>query len=128
MEKIIVLKNEYSSLDGLLEFIKERSTFECYKEYDRWENRTDANGQMSKCIVLKKNAMHAVKIHFINEKNIKLAYIIPNPVMNAFFGKSQKARKDIIEVVTGKIKELLLAPAQKKAFQELENSLDKVMI
>lgn len=127
MEKIITLKNEYNSLDTLYGFLKQTSPFECYQEYDKWEIRTDDKGQMLKCIVLKKNAMHAVKIYFLNENNIKLTYVIPNSMMNAFLGKSQKARKDVIEIVTGKLKEVLLTPAKKKAFNELENALNKIV-
>ena len=38
--------------------------------------------------------------------------------MNAYFGKSVRARKDIIQIVTGIIKQAVLAPGQKKAFEE----------
>ncbi len=125
MEKTITIKNEYNSLDTLQEFLKTSSSFECSKDYDIWEQRTDANGQMEQCIVLKKSSMHAIKVFFVNENTVKINHIIPNKIMNAYFGKSVKARRNILEIITGEIKGVLLAPAQKKAFEELEQELRK---
>ncbi|MFD2562922.1 hypothetical protein [Aquimarina rubra] len=127
MEKRITIKNEYSSLDALHNFLKTTSTLESTKEYDIWEHRTDENGQMEQCLVLKKNSMHAIKMYFVNDNTVKVNYIIPNKLMHAYFGKSVKARRDIFEIVTGKIKEALLAPAQKKAFEELEAEVYKAV-
>lgn len=128
MEKTIKVKNEYNSLDTLQRFLKTISSYECLKEYDKWDVRTDTNGQMEQCLVLKKSGMHAIKLYFVNESTVKLNYIIPNSLLNAYFGKSVKARRDIIEIITGKIKEALLAPAQKKAFQELEVVVNKATV
>ncbi|WP_442266742.1 hypothetical protein ACSIGC_03320 [Tenacibaculum sp. ZS6-P6] len=128
MEKLITINNQHNSLDTLFESLKTISDFDCSKEYDRWEMRTETNGEMAKCIVLKKSNMHAIKIYFISDNTLKINHIIPNSIMNAYFGKSQKARKDIIEIVTGKIKEILLAPSQQKAFNELENEIIKVIV
>jgi len=125
VEKTITIKNEYNSLDTLQEFLKTSSSFECSKDYDIWEQRTDANGQMEQCIVLKKSSMHAIKVFFVNENTVKINHIIPNKIMNAYFGKSVKARRNILEIITGEIKGVLLAPAQKKAFEELEQELRK---
>ncbi len=128
MEKIITIKKEYNSLDKLYNALKTISSYNCTKEYDKWEVRTDTNGQMAQCIVLKKSGMHAVKIYFIGENKVKINYIIPNSLMNAYFGKSVKLRRSIIEILAGKIKEIVLAPAQKKAFQELEMVVDEIAI
>lgn len=125
MEKTIKIKNEYNSLDKLYEFLKTDTSFECSKEYDIWEHRIDANGQMEQCIVLKKSSMHAVKLFFTGENSVKINHIIPSKIMHAYFGKSVKARRNILEVITGKISEALLAPAQKKAFEELETTVKK---
>lgn len=125
MEAIIKLQNQYNSLETLQTFLKNETDFECSKEYDVWEARTDANGQMAQCLVLKKSGMHAVKIHFNSENSVKINHIIPNKVMNAYFGKSQKMRQSIIEVITGKIKAALLANSQKEAFNELERIVRK---
>ncbi|MBG6130352.1 hypothetical protein IWQ47_001565 [Aquimarina sp. EL_43] len=125
MEKIITVQKQYNSLDTLYDFLKTTSSFECYKNYDNWEVRTDANGQMAQCIVLKKSAMHAVKLYFAEENTIKINHIIPSSIMNAYFGKSVKARRSIIEIIAGKIKETVLAPSQEKAFQELEGVINK---
>ena len=128
MENLIEIKNEYNSLDTLHDFLKNKSSFECSKNYDIWEQRTDANGQMAQCIVIKKSAMHAVKLFFVNENTVKINHIVPNKLMHTYFGKSVKARPNLIEVVTGKIKEVLLVPAQKKVFEELENIVKKVAV
>ena len=82
---------------------------------------------MEQCIVLKKSAMHGMKIYFPNENTVKMTYSIPNKMMHAYFGKSVKARRNIFEIVTGQIKELVLAPAQKKAFEELEAEVYKAV-
>ena len=125
MEKIIKLKNDYNSLNTLYEFLKKESSFECTKDYDQWDVRTDANGQMEQCIIIKKSSMHAIKLFFTEGSSVKVNHIIPNSFMNAYFGKSQKAYQNIIEIVAGKIKELLLAAPQQKAFEELEQIVKK---
>lgn len=126
MEKIITLKNEYNSLDSLNSYLQTESSFEASKDYDIWEQRTNSNGQMEQCIVLKKSSMHAIKMFFTEGNQVKVNHIIPSKLMNAYFGKSVKARKNILEVITGKIMEVALAPAQKKAFEELEQALNKI--
>jgi len=123
MENLIEIKNEYNSLETLNDFLKNNSSFESKIDYDKWEIRKDANGQMEKCIILKKSGMHALRIFFANENTVKVNHFIPNPLMNAYFGKSEKMRRDIIEIIAGKIKDLVLAPSQKKAFEELEAEL-----
>jgi len=126
MENLITIKSEYNTLDKLHEFLKKDSNYEYSKEYDIWEHRIDANGQMEECLVIKKSSMHAIKIFFINENTVKINYIIPNKMMHAYFGKSVKARRNILEIITGLIKGAVLAPSQKKAFEELEQVLLKV--
>ncbi|WP_298517366.1 hypothetical protein [uncultured Kordia sp.] len=128
MENLIEIKNDYTSLDKLHEFLANTSNLECSKEYDIWEHRTDVNGQMEQCIVLKKSGMHAVKAFFVNNNTVKINHIIPNKVMNAYFGKSEKARRNIIEIITGKIKEVVLKGSQEKAFKELEKEIYKAAI
>ena len=126
MENLIEIKNEYHSLDTLYTFLKKLPSYECSKEYDIWEHRTDANGQLEQCIVFKKSSMHAIKIFFVNENTVKINYIIPNKLMHAYFGKSVKARRNIIEIIAGIIKQALLKKPQEKAFEELELVLRKV--
>lgn len=126
MENLIEIKKEYNSLDKLYEYLKKDSSYEYSKSYDTWEVRTDANGQMAQCIIIKKSAMHAVKVIFANENTVKVNYIIPNKLMHAYFGKSVKARRNIIEIATGIIKQALLEGSQKKAFQELEQVVKAV--
>lgn len=125
MENLITINNEHNSLDTLQTFLKSSSSFDCSKEYDVWEQRTDANGQMAQCIVLKKSSMHAMKLYFIKDNIVKANHIIPSKIMHAYFGKSVKARRSIIEVITGKITEVALASSQQKAFEELENEIKK---
>ncbi|WP_299435560.1 hypothetical protein [uncultured Aquimarina sp.] len=126
MEKTIKIKNEYNSLDALHDYLKTASTLESNKEYDTWEHRTDENGQTAQCLILKKSSMHGMKVYFQNENTLKMNYIIPNKMMNAYFGKSQKRYQNILEIVTGKIKDVILAPAQNKAFKEMENVFSKI--
>jgi len=128
MEKTITIKNEYNSLDKLHDFLKTASSYECSKDYDIWEQRTDANGQMEQCIVLKKSSMHAIKVFFVNENTVKINYVIPNKLMHAYFGKSVKAYRNILEIIAGIIKQALLASSQKKAFEELENIAKKAAL
>ncbi|EDP70561.1 hypothetical protein FBALC1_07378 [Flavobacteriales bacterium ALC-1] len=125
MENLIEIKNDYNSLDKLLTVLNNESVFECSKEYDIWEHRTDANGQMAQCLVLKKSGMHAIKAFFVNDNTVKINYIIPNKVMHAYFGKSVKTHRNIIEIITGTIKQAILAGPQKKAFVELEDVVKK---
>ncbi|PHR72859.1 MAG: hypothetical protein COA67_03925 [Lutibacter sp.] len=125
MENLIEIRKEYNSLDKLCNYLKTASTFECSKEYDIWEQRVDNNGQMAQCIVVKKSGMHAIKVFFANESTVKINYIIPNKVMHAYFGKSVKARRNIMEIVAGVIKQAVLAAPQKKVFEELEKIVEK---
>ena len=69
--------------------------------------------------------MHAVKLFFVNDSTVKANHIIPNKVMNAYFGKSQKARQNIIEIIAGQIKKVVLSGPQQKAFEELVNDVKK---
>lgn len=126
MEKMIKVKSEYGSLDQLTNFLKTQSPYEISKEYDHWDLRTDANGQMEQCIVIKKSNMHGAKAYFSNENTLKVDYIIPNKMMNAYFGKSQKAHRNILEILAGGIKNTLLAGPQKKAFEEIVTSFNTI--
>jgi hypothetical protein len=128
MEKNIAINQEYNSLDKVLEFVKKETPYECLKEYDSWDIRIDENGQMEKCIVIKKSAMHGTKLYFTKDNKVNMKYIIPNKVMHAYFGKSVKAHRNILELIAGTVKGLLLANSQKKAFEEMEQTLDKIII
>ena len=120
MNTLIKINDNYNSLDKLQSFLSKNSDYQCKKEYDSWELRTDANGQMEQCLVLQKSGMHAVKIYFTNDSTVKVNYIIPNKMMHAYFGKSEKAHRNILEIITGAIKQAILSGSQQKAFDELE--------
>jgi hypothetical protein len=126
MENKVTVKNEYSSLEKLSSYLKKNSTYDCVIEYDSWDVRTDENGQMEKCLTIKKSAMHGMKVYFNSNNQLVMSYIIPNKIMNAYFGKSVKARKNILEIITGVIKNALLSGSQKTAFQEIEADLLKL--
>lgn len=126
MNLSIQLSEEFTTLDQLVNYLKTNSSFEVSKEYDHWEGRTDANGQMEQCVLIKKSGMHGAKTYFVYKNTIKIDYIVPNKVLNAYFGNSQKAHKNILEIVTGQIKNLFLSGSQKKAFKEIINSLPVV--
>jgi hypothetical protein len=127
MEKLITINSNHNSLDKLAALLSKELIYDCSKEYDIWEMRTDANGQMEQCLIVKKSNMHAVKLFFVNENTIKVSYIIPNKIMQAYFGKSVKARRNIIEIISGAIKQVILAGPQQKAFDELEQSINKII-
>ena len=126
MEKLITIKSEYNTLDSLNTYLKRVASFECSKEYDSWDIRTNTHGQMEQCVIIKKNGLHGMKVHFENENTLKMTYIIPNKMMNAYFGKSQKRYQNILEIVTNKIKDALLKPAQNKAFKEMEHVFSEI--
>jgi len=126
MEKQITINNEYNSLDAILAYLKKDSSYECAEVYDSWDVRTDPNGQMEKCILIKKSAMHGMKLYFLNTNVLKLTYIIPNKLMNAYFGKSEKRHRGILEIIGGIIKNALLSGSQKKAFNEMEQPILKI--
>ena len=125
MESKIQLNNRYNSLETLNSFLNLKSEYECSKEYDVWDHRVDAKGQMEQCLVLKKSGMHAVKMYFTDENTVKVNHIIPNKMMNAYFGKSQKQYRSILEIIGGKIKDVALIGSQQKAFKELEEVIKK---
>ena len=125
METLIPIKNNYSSLENLQAFLRTSSSFDCTKEYDIWEVRTDSSGQMAQCLILKKSNMHAVKLFFVNDTTVKVNHIIPSKMMNAYFGKNQKARQGILEIIAGQIKKALLSGAQEKAFEEIVSDIKK---
>ena len=127
MENQITIKSEYNSLDKILEFLIKESVFECSIDYDSWDVRTGANGQMEKCIILKKSSMHGMKMYFSKENELNMSYIIPNKLMNAYFGKSQKRYRNVLEIITGAIKNALLSGSQKTAFEEMVKSVEKVV-
>ena len=127
MENLIAINNQYKSLDQLHNALKKSANFSCTKEYDIWEQRLDNNGNLAQCLVLKKNNMHAVKLFFINENTLKANHIIPNKIMQAYFGKSEKRYQNVFEIITGKIKTAVLEPAQKKAYHEIETEVIKMV-
>ncbi len=126
MENKITLKSEYNSLEKLSDYLKQESPYGSTIEYDSWDIRTNANGHMEKCLLIKKSAMHGMKVYFNSTNELVMSYIIPNKLMNAYFGKSVKARKNILEIITGLIKSALLSRSQKTAFQEMELELLKI--
>ncbi|MFK8043887.1 MAG: hypothetical protein AB8B72_00225 [Crocinitomicaceae bacterium] len=127
MEKQIKTKTDLNTLDKLLQELTLKSSLECSKEYDIWDHRVDANNQMEQCIVIKKSGMHGAKLYINGDNSVKLNYIIPSKVMNAYFGKSVKRHRSILEVITGKISQAVLSGSQKKAFNEIEESISKII-
>ena len=128
MENLITLKSEYNTLDSLYNVLKSKSNVVCTKTYDIWNVRTDAQGNMEQCIVLKKNNMNAVKVHFTTDTTVQINHIIPNKMMHAYFGKSIKSHRNIFELITGQIKEIVLKGSQQKAFEELEKVVKKASL
>jgi hypothetical protein len=69
--------------------------------------------------------MNAIKVYFTEGNTAKLSYIIPNKIMNSYFGKSKRIRQNIIELMSEKLKQTILAGSQQKAFDELETIVRK---
>jgi hypothetical protein len=128
MEKQIEVKSQYNNLEKILDYAKKECSYDCSIDYDIWELRTDENNQAKKCVIIKKSGMHAVKLYFNQENVMKATYIIPNKIMNVYFGKSQKAYRSIPEIIGGAIKNVLLAGSQKKAFNQIEQTLAGIKI
>lgn len=128
MEKVIEIKNEFASLETLKNFLAKQSDYACSLVYDTWDMRTAANGQMEQCLLLQKSGMHGVKLYFTNENMAKVSYIIPNKIMHAYFGKSVKARRTIIQIAAGALMQGVLSGAQQKAFGELETIVKKAAV
>lgn len=127
MENLITITNQYNSLDELQNALKNNANFSCTKEYDIWEQRVDNNGNLAQCLVLKKSNMHAVKLFFINNNTLKANHIIPNKIMQAYFGKSEKRYQNVLEIITDKIKTAVLEPSQNKAFNEIEAEVVRIV-
>jgi hypothetical protein len=81
---------------------------------------------MEQCLIIKKSGMHGMKVYFQKDNTLKMDYIIPNKIMNAYFGKSVKARRNIIEIVAGVITQAVLKGPQQKAFDEMEQVFNKI--
>ncbi len=106
MEKIIKVQEQYNSLDKVEDFLKKNSSFEISQDYDRWEIRADENKQMEKCVVVQKSKLYGLKLYFSSENMLKANYIIPNKIMESYFGKKAGFRS-IFKVITEKIKEAI---------------------
>ena len=115
MENKITVKSEYNSLNTILDYLKKESSYDCSTEYDSWDIRTDDKGLMEKCVLIKKSSMHGMKVYFNTNNQLVMSHIIPNKLMNAYFGRSVKARKNSLEIITGIIKNALLSGSQKKS-------------
>ncbi len=126
MEKLLPIKQEYASLEKIEAFINKESSFEAKQEYDSWDLRKDANGQMEKCVIIKKSNMHGAKLFFTDNNTMKINFFIPNKMMNAFFGENKQKYKGIREIVAGKIRAMALSGSQKKAFNEILQAFDKI--
>lgn len=128
MERLIAVQQEYASLSKIERFLKKETSLKVSQEYDAWEVRTDKHGQMEKCIILKKSSMHALRIYFDEENTLKVNHIIPNKLMNAYFGKNKEEYQSILNIITGKIKELALAKSQNRTFEEMVEVFSKISI
>ncbi|MDB3906554.1 hypothetical protein N9355_03720 [Crocinitomicaceae bacterium] len=126
MEKALKVKSEFNSLEKLLQYSTNETPYESSLEYDTWEMRTDANGQMEKCLLVKKSSMHGIKVYFTNADTIKISQVIPSKTKNALLGANPEKRRNIIELITSGIKNAIVKNSQKKAFKEVQTIFDKV--
>lgn len=128
MQELIRLKPEFTSLKQIEDFVNNETKYTATQEYDAWDVRTDENGQMDKCVIIKKNSMNGVKVYFSDKNTLKADFKIPNKLAEAFLGKSQQEYKGIKEIVGDAINNLLLSSSQQKAFDEIIDSLEKITI
>lgn len=128
LERLISVNNEYASLDKIEQYLKDNTPFEIKQDYDAWDVRTDANGQMEKCVIIKKSGMHGAKVYFSSGNTMRVTFLIPSKMMNAFFGKNQQKYQTIVDIITGKIKDLFLSGSQKKSFEEITKYFDKIAV
>lgn len=126
MERSLKIREAFDSLDKLFEELKKTSPYDVSMEYDSWDIRIDARGEMEKCILLKKSSMHGLKMYFDDKLNLQACYVIPNKFMNAYLGKSQKKYRNILEILSSKLLSLAISGQQKKAFDEMIQTLSKV--
>lgn len=126
MKKEIKVKKEFNTLDSIVAFVNSESPYECKKDYDIWDVRSDVNGQMEQCVVIKQSSMNGMKVHFDQDSILVMSHIVPSKVMNAYFGKSVKRHRNILEVVTGKIGEAIFSRSRKKSFSEIEQIINKM--
>ncbi len=127
MEKLIKVKEEFNSLDKIENFLKKESSYQVSQDYDRWEIRADENGHMKKCVVVQKSNLYGLKLFLTNESTVKATYIIPNKIMESYFGKKAGFRS-IFKVITEKIKDAILSGKQQKAFDEMIVEIEKMSI
>ena len=71
MENKIKIKNEYNSLEKILDFVKTESTFPASIGYDVWNVRRDGKNLMEKCVIIKKSSMHGVSVYFSGENTVE---------------------------------------------------------
>ena len=60
MENTIKVQQDYNTLEKIDAFVQKESSYKSSIEYDSWDVRTDANGQMEKCVLIKKSGMHGI--------------------------------------------------------------------
>ncbi len=128
MEKLIKIKPEYTSLEGLLSHVQKNGNYEASIKHDQWNVRKNSNNQYEDCLVVKKSGMHGIVAHFQDNETLHVSHIVPNVFLNAYFGKNQQAHRSIFEIIAGKIKDTLLAGSQQKTFEEMEQALPKATV
>lgn len=128
MYKQITIKQEYDSLDKVLKLLQKISQYESSIEYDTWDMQTDSNGQIAKCILIKKNSMHGLKLSFDNQQKLHVSYVIPSKALNAILGPNQKRYRNPLEILTSKILSLAISGQQKKAFNEMSTALNNLAL
>jgi len=125
----MILNASFTDLDALKTAIKNNTNYDSSLEYDTWNvvmglngqpgHRLDEQGHIAKCIVLKKNNLNAIAVYLKKDNEVHVKHIIPNAFLQGILGESNEQRQNILEIITGKLKAMILADKQEKAFIEL---------
>lgn len=125
----MILNDSFTDLEALKIALINNSNYDSSLEYDIWNvvmglnglpgHRLDEQGHIAKCIVLKKNNLNAIAVYLKKNNEVHVKHIIPNAFLQGILGKSNEQRQNILEIITGKLKAMILADKQEKAFIEL---------
>lgn len=107
MEITFKIKDDYNSLDKLLNYVKPKTNYTCTKTDNTWEDFTI---KFDKCVLIKKNTFYAIKVDFVNKNTIKLEPVIPS----SYFRNFAKGR-GFTPIITN----LLISGKQKSMLNEV---------
>lgn len=82
MKKTITTTDQNNTLEKLANIIKQKTDFTTDIVYNIWDVQTGST--MRKCVLVKKNAVHGVKLDFISENTLNIEGIVPSNFFRSF--------------------------------------------